>query len=104
MNKPTPGPWRVGKAQIAQIQEKQPYDPLAIYGGGQRLAILTGALSDEWQANARLMAAAPDLLAALEAMRERCTTMSQCGTIEVTITPDLYLQIEAAIAKATSDD
>jgi hypothetical protein len=59
----TPGPWRVDRAH-ARPQES---DPLAIYApNGDRLAILTDESTDEWRANAQLMAAAPELLAEAE--------------------------------------
>ena len=70
----TPGPWRVSTAPIHGL------NPLAIECGEQaddldprdtdyhRIAILTDRWDAEWQANARLMAAAPALLARLQAL------------------------------------
>ena len=60
----TPGPWHIGKRTFA------PY----IYGPkGEEVAGPSGFTSghEETQANARLIAAAPDLLAALEEIASR---------------------------------
>ncbi len=51
--------------------------------------------------NAQLVAAAPDLLAALQEIRSRYASLNEHGAIEVAITPELYALIETAIARAT---
>lgn len=72
MSKPTPGPWkRKIKSVLIPIA---PYEWAEAYGGSI--------------ANARLIAAAPDLL---EALQDLCDTLGECGMTE---------KARAAIAKA----
>jgi hypothetical protein len=55
----TPGPWHLGK---------RGGNP-AIYGkDGTEVAEILHGLTPEWRANARLIAAAPDMLAALQSL------------------------------------
>ncbi len=62
--KHTPGPWYVDRAHARSTGD----DLLAIYAAnGDKLAILTDEPTQEWRANAELMAAAPELLAEVEA-------------------------------------
>ena len=91
MSKHTPGPWNVGHedentGEIEVISDGRPYVCL----------VLPGAIDEVTPANARLIAAAPELLEALQvaelALRER--GLRACGE---------YKQIEAAIAKATGE-
>jgi hypothetical protein len=71
----TPGPWYVDRAHVRPTKD----DLLAIYAAnGDKLAILTDEQSEEWQANARLMAAAPELLAEAE---EALVLLSQAGDL-----------------------
>ena len=83
----TPGPWRVGGNSwfVNQI----PIEPAigCAYGAGY-----------EVKANARLIAAAPDLLAALQACDEAMIYMS-----EYDIPIMLPAQVKAAIKKATGE-
>lgn len=59
MSKHTPGPWKAGtKSVTAPETEDRLAMDVRLYGGN----------SDDHRANARLIAAAPDLLAALNAM------------------------------------
>ena len=56
----TSGPWLIQKRKSSGIN---------VYGGhnaAERIAIVDGWISEEEEANARLIAAAPDLLAALK--------------------------------------
>ena len=55
----TPGPWEVDPKAQCRIREIQNLDTVATTG-------CDGSHRDEWEANARLIAAAPDLLAALK--------------------------------------
>lgn len=84
--KHTPGPW----------SEFGPGNP-QVYGGDpvRRIAVLdrqTGASMDECYANARLIAAAPELLAALEGVRDFWAG-GDCPE-------DLWEELTTAIAKA----
>jgi hypothetical protein len=55
----TPGPWHLGK---------RGGNP-AIYGkDGTEIAEILHGLTDEWRANARLIAAAPEMLEALQSL------------------------------------
>ncbi len=55
----TPGPWHLGK---------RAGNP-AIYGkDGTEIAEILQGLTPEWRANARLIAAAPEMLAALQSL------------------------------------
>ena len=85
----TPGPWAV--------KHHEDTDTYSIYVAGQEwnswtVAALGYAKEDE--ANARLIAAAPDLLEALQYMLEVCPSINQQGK-------EAHLRAHAAIAKAT---
>ena len=92
--KGTPGPWRVGRQNNIQTAHESPlnWKGIAQYmGSGQ-----------EAEANARLIAAAPDLL---EVAQRSADALRSAG-IEPRATSDnplewLLHQTEAAIAKAT---
>ena len=68
MNKHTPGPWFAvadkGQTIIRTSRSSAAFSPLAIVKGDKR-----DTLKDQ-EANARLIAAAPDLLEALEALAD----------------------------------
>ena len=91
MNTPkhTPGPWtHLGWGDIHGHEAN---------GGGVDIAAVYLREEDEkWLANARLIAAAPDLLEALKACDEAMAYMSEYD-IPLTL-PD---QVKAAISKAT---
>ena len=109
----TPGPWKIlrldlGDEEICSV-------PVAIRGGNGRLVVDNeGGLAPEayeWtveeiEANAHLIAAAPDLLAVLEELRESSTC---CGTYDLLdettwASPDLVDRIESAITKARGEE
>ena len=91
----TPGPW--GPIGI--------YDPCNIFGGdGRRLVAATGGYQDsavdtlaENKANARLIAAAPDLLAACADARD--ALLNETGNPLALMAA--LVTLDAAIAKAT---
>ncbi len=64
----TPGPWNIGERQDGQRVEPYPVNYLPVSGHGQAIGrVYAGGFSDaNIEANARLIAAAPDLLAALK--------------------------------------
>jgi hypothetical protein len=91
MNKHTPAPLIVSSAMhgpgngILHIQANDPFE--------QDLCTVWAASlvkPEQHEANARLMAAAPELLAALKALRDACMGM----------VPECAEQVDAAIAKA----
>ena len=63
----TPGPWTASE-HGAYTDYKG--NNIVILGDDLRIAVVLGPDTDETQANARLIAAAPDLLEALEALLE----------------------------------
>ena len=87
----TPGPWRVGKKYVTDIY---PND------GGMLVArVMTGGISNnKSHANARLIAAAPELLAALQSIAETVVYAPEGGHEEVS---DCVRIAKQAIAKAT---
>lgn len=100
-SKHTPGPWRVGDAGMTVFGPKQPDGslPKRIAEVGNPRAILT---SDNTKANARLIAAAPELL---EALRE-CITDDNANGMQPGLGPQVRRLkaineiARAAIAKA----
>lgn len=66
----------------------------ALNGDGKIVAVV---VNPEYHA---LFKAAPAMLAALEALRQRYCTVSEAGAIEAAIDTPLYNQIERAIAEA----
>lgn len=101
MAKPTPGPWRVGRD-----------DPTRVYSdrrGAQLVAQCSAgspideALS-EAQANARLIAAAPDLLAACRTAYARLNRFGEHESIAHGGEGTLRGILWAAIAEAEGDD
>lgn len=86
MTKPTPGPWTV---------EAPDERPIILSGDGGMVAdMIEREDSRETQANARLISAAPDLLEALEMLRETWT-----GTSYAQWTTEMHAA-DYAIAKA----
>ena len=95
MSKHTPGPW---KANFAISQAAY------IFGGDRNFARVYNEWQDEanQEANARLIAAAPDLLAALkEAELVLAEKLRRLGA-DPNVSPTTH-RIRAAIAKATGE-
>ena len=82
MSKHTPGPWMVDGTEIRGEAQH----------ASQRICDMAPGFSDE---DARLIAAAPDLLEALQALTKLYDTDEGCRAL-----PE-YLAARAAIAKAT---
>jgi len=93
----TPGPWSVhadswGIEIRAASGDPRTYLCIAERIGGRRVRREDQSWDDgEAQANARLIAAAPDLLAALQALKERGHTQAT------------WMLAERALAKATGE-
>lgn len=67
MSEHTPGPWVAGRPDMSTIVDGVPSK--WIYAGDAYVAVASGLASPDWDvvmANARLIAAAPELLEALE--------------------------------------
>ena len=91
--KHTPGPWKMGKA----IED----DSIPIENENGDMATVWPSL--HYTANARLIAAAPDLLAALDYLLEQTVDMDLKHGIELTEgETEARAQALAAIAKATN--
>lgn len=63
----TPGPWKVGRHLGSRTEVRLIHHDAGDHGQG--VPIIEGAVSE---ANARLIAAAPDMFAALESIAEGC--------------------------------
>ena len=93
----TPGPWETGRPDMATLVEG--VDSKWIYAGDIYIAVASGCASENWDevmANARLIAAAPELLAAcelvLEVLDQDSVRDSEC-----------FWLIKRAIAKAKGE-
>jgi hypothetical protein len=85
----TPGPWTVEKWNRDVVVN---YQPVSVWIGGKQLRIADSSAGD---ADAALIAAAPDLLEALES----CRTLF--FALPYTLNTPAYAAMDAAIAKAT---
>lgn len=90
--KHTPGPWNFAKSDIDGRYSIYGNGPLAYCGD-------TGAVNGDGEANARLIAAAPDLLVALKAL----VGEADLGEVDLDDDRAKLEQARAAIAKATGD-
>jgi hypothetical protein len=94
MDKHTPGPWRLGKKWDSVVADGE-----TGYDDDQTLKAYGGHLvceSAKHKPNAHIIAAAPDLLAALEAMRDHPTIRAVCPS-------PLWAQMVNAILKARGE-
>jgi hypothetical protein len=100
----TPGPWTVSDWNQAPSTAVIGSDASCI---ARTFSPLAGTIKDA-QANARLIAAAPDLLAALEAHRQVIDSMYEDGLIIQDSMPQAYFQAErnadSAIRRARGED
>lgn len=106
MSKHTPGPWRINAHNILAVRvlplRQYPTIVAAAYCPEQSGESMTDAQREEWDANALLIAAAPDLLAAAKEyaiqLRMNCDSWGERKTQH----PDWYYMtdLEALIAKA----
>lgn len=96
--KHTPGPWRIARDYSPEHGET----PYIVDGAGKNVA-MAAYMPTEQGANARLIAAAPDLLAALEAavLWYETAPIAEREAVEVAIEQDFpVVEARAAIAKA----
>ena len=115
-HKHTPGPWivdlRTGCFAIIKQTDKMTClcganEDAIVFQNGRWKESSQGAyryLTDEQEANARLIAAAPDVLAALEAAREFITDGMAMGFVGMPEDETVLEVIEAAISKAKGID
>jgi hypothetical protein len=103
----TPGPWEFGdpKDELVYIPDGDPesaFDSISIFDAdGNQVAIvpIDLYLGTSVDANAHLIAAAPELLAACEAVADYLETVEQFGCPE----RKLMEQLEQALAHARSE-
>ena len=96
MDKHTPGPWQMGESHETAVEvqiAREPFSRIATVIGGSRVLRGPSLSGDTMEANARLIAAAPDML---EALRKVDDLLVENAT-EPT---DLQAILRAAIAKA----
>lgn len=103
----TPGPWNL--VRLASAFDSRVVGYGIKYGAaGNRLAMVDGEgnSSDHNEANARLIAAAPDMLAALKECEEYFDNRADADGDSTGFTPNaemnMLVMVRAAIAKATS--
>lgn len=102
----TPGPWFVHDFSGLSDGEPSPYDIAVSCTSPDHLTVAVMGLGltgkrEEWRANALLIATAPDLLEALEAMMN---LPEFDGTVEVSIQrQDAKHKARAAIARARGE-
>ncbi len=99
----TPGPWKVGQ-YLGSLRQFVIHMDVGDIGRGSDVAFTSAAFgNDETIANARLIAAAPDLLEALQqygiGFADEAAARAEFGDYEV----DRELRRRAAIAKATGE-
>ena len=97
MNKHTSGPWLVGPQQSVTSRGWAITDK-----NGNRLAFVIGEQSPELQANARLIAAAPELLSVLEDVDEFLNFAwrdIQMNDYSFTLLEDVICKVQSLIAK-----
>jgi glutamate/tyrosine decarboxylase-like PLP-dependent enzyme len=95
----TPGPWHAeGPDMFGDFNICHPADSLAVAG-----VVANLRLPDEVAANARLVAAAPDMLAALQELSKLSDgiIVSGMSQSEMTALAAAWERADAAIAKAT---
>lgn len=99
MSKHTPGPWKAEPSGYGSVISKDGKSMVAVWPEG------LGGPTFPHEANARLIAAAPDMLSALSAAVESgmvpVSSMKDGGASKYSRQVEVADQIRAAIAKAT---
>lgn len=98
MTKHTPAPWGIIKGDLGYV----------VFSGetGAMVARVICPMDDNGQANARLIAAAPDLLSELKGLQEivKAAINSRDWVVDGSCDPDAQMiRAEKAIAKATGE-
>jgi hypothetical protein len=101
----TPGPWHIGEKRRDEIDIKHANkDTPGAISLVLAKAIARQSWTDEGEANARLIAAAPDLLAALEQLIELCAVGDVDESTEALGWGATILSAKAAIARAKGQE
>jgi hypothetical protein len=86
-SKATPGPWVVNRGEHSYIKNPFYKGIVALVSSSPSLMVVNPndhcTSREEWEANARLIAAAPDLLAALQAARDEIDYWHGSGAEEL---------------------
>ena len=98
--KHTPGPW-VYRHSFDSAARRDIWTATDATGHRELVATIPDAEGDHINADARLIAAAPDLLAALEALTACASMSGPAGTTAYLISNERMQAARAAIAKAT---
>ena len=112
MSKHTPGPWELHKPAFGEqhiyVNSDHTVHGMKTKSGRQHICVVPyegkkGAVAyhEMFNANARLIAAAPDLLEALKVMVEQFTKGSSPSTLKDS---EARIKAHAAIAKATGEN
>ena len=101
MTKHTPGPWILDEESIDLLDFELETHRIWINADGMHIGYVDGPRTEERKANARLIAAAPDLLEALKEIVKSLADQDDEGMIEHV---DPMIKARAAIAKATGNN
>ena len=107
MSKHTPGPWHVNHAGSAKKGEPFKIDEFYVYAPNTQddtaicADVIDPVTQEPNEANARLIAAAPELLEALVMAREALASFCTAFKVPAFSTSEKFKKIDAAIAKAT---
>ncbi len=95
----TKGPWRTQREQLSPLSSKEGFTIIT-----ESFDIVSGHLAIRKEADAKLIAAAPDLLEALKAAKEHLNYCNYEDVCKPENKTDLYTRIEMAIFKATGKE
>jgi hypothetical protein len=99
MSEHTPGPWEISYGKIRPARPIEGYTlgyaPICIVRGDKRLHG-----NGVREANARLIAAAPELLEALKDLEEYVSNNIICEPTGIDVNGECFIKARAAIAKA----
>lgn len=98
--KHTPGPWMTGESMDRRIFGLGSPEHVYAEGGARMVADCCRGDRESGEANARLIAAAPDLLAACEQAAEYLRPWADLDRPTGPVAHDLVSWLDAAIAKA----
>lgn len=97
--KHSPGPWRLADTDVVADAFGEEVLIAGVYAGGYTRG--GNGNRERLEANARLIAAAPELLEALKAILADCGETTMDGYVENSIHSDEVNKARAAISKAT---
>lgn len=102
MSEHTPGPWKIGRWPCDWRVADDKHRIVTADGAEATIALVNGdkAWVKEHQANARLIAAAPKLLAALEMIAEQVFEVTPIGNTIIRLSPAQREQAREAIKEA----